>query len=64
MAPAAYVSQPLWSHGAYGKGAYKCAAENMYSPTDGTPIIWCADLMAHRLGKLTRILALLNPSDR
>jgi hypothetical protein len=39
MAPTAYVSQPLWSHGAYARGAYRCPELNMYSPTDGTPII-------------------------
>ena len=39
MAPSAYVSQPLWSHGAYAQGAYKCPELNLYSPSDGTPII-------------------------
>ena len=39
MAPTAYVSQPLWSHGRYAQGAYKCPELNLYSPTDGTPII-------------------------
>ena len=39
MAPSAYVTQPLWSHGAYAQGAYKCPELNLYSPSDGTPII-------------------------
>lgn len=39
MAPAAYVSQPLWSHGSYAKGAYKCPELNLFSPADGTPLI-------------------------
>lgn len=30
MAPAAYVAQPLWAYGAYGRNAYKCPALNMY----------------------------------
>lgn len=39
MAPRAYVSQPLWSHGVYAEDAFRCPELNLYSPVDGTPII-------------------------
>lgn len=39
MAPTAYVSQPLWAYGDYAEDAYKCPSYNMFSPSDGTPII-------------------------
>jgi len=39
VAPAAYVTQPLWAHGSYAEDSYRCPELNLYSPTDGTPII-------------------------
>ena len=42
MAPVAYVSQPLWAYKPYAQNAYKCPDLNMYSPSDGTPIICTA----------------------
>jgi hypothetical protein len=42
-APAAYVAQPLWSHGTYAKDAWRCPELNLYSPADGTPIVCTAN---------------------
>ena len=43
MAPAAFVAQPLWSHGSYAQDAWRCPELNLYSPADGTPVICTAN---------------------
>ena len=42
-APAAFVTQPLWSHSSYSQDAWRCPALNLYDQVDGTPIICTAN---------------------
>jgi len=43
VAPKAYVAQPLWAHGSYAQDAWRCPELNLYSPSDGTPLICTAN---------------------
>ena len=43
MSPVAYVAQPLWAYGSYSQNAWRCPELNLYSPSDGTPIICTAN---------------------